>query len=125
MHYEPVHKLTDDLQLRYSHYREIIEQRKRRLFPNGEEEGFADSLLLDRRDRPHYLAALAGISQLEIDAGLGERGIITTEHLREHIELVHQISAECRNVPAFELRLYSLDLLRAMKAEMVDVQKSA
>ncbi|RJX72656.1 hypothetical protein [Pseudomonas sp. LS-2] len=122
---EPIHRLTNDAQLRYSHYRGLIEQRKRLLFPEGVEEGFPDSLLLDRRDRPHYLATVASISQIEIDAGLGERGIATASDLREHIELVHEISSACSTMPAYELRHYNLQLLRAMKAEMVDVRRTA
>ncbi|WP_095158140.1 hypothetical protein [Pseudomonas sp. Irchel 3E13] len=106
-------------ELMLSQFEEIIEQRKKNLFPEGGSSGVSDVLLLDERDRPIYLACRADVSQLEMNANSTGRGITTTAHLREFIELVHLISAECTSIPASELRRYHLDLLRAMGAEML------
>lgn len=105
--------------LMLSEFEEIIEQRKQNLFPEGGSTGVSDVLLLDEGDRPLYLACHDDVSQLAFNASGAGRGITTTAHLREFIELVHMISAECTTIPASELRRYHLDLLRAMGAEML------
>lgn len=114
-----VDQLTTNPELMLSHFRGVIEQRKVALFPKGGHEGVTEALLLDKTDRPLYLACLADVSEREISASSLACGIATAAHLREFIELVHLISAECTSIPASELRLYHLDLLRAMGDEIL------
>jgi hypothetical protein len=114
-----VELLSPNPALMLSHFREIIDQRKVALFPKGGHEGVSEVLLLDKKDRPLYLACRDDVSDHEITASSLERGITTAAHLREFIELVHLISAECSSIPASELRMYHLDLLRAMGDEIL------
>ncbi|EPA94780.1 hypothetical protein [Pseudomonas sp. G5(2012)] len=115
----PVSQISNNPALVLSHFNEIIERRKAALFPEGAHDGVTEVLLLDRRDRPLYLASQVDVTQQEIEASYCERGITTTAHLREFIQLVHEISAACSTIAASELRSYHLDLLRAMRDEMV------
>lgn len=101
-----------------SHYEEIIEERRVKLLGGMDIQGFNKILLLDPVDRPAYLKCKAAVAQLGSLETMASRGVKTPEDLREHIQLVHDLSAVLTDITAAELRTYSLDLLRSMDAEM-------
>lgn len=104
--------------LELSHYEEIIEKRRAQLFGEMDTQGFNKILLLDVADRPAYIKCKAAVAQLGTLETMASRGVKTPEDLREHIQLVHDLSAVLTDINAAELRTYSLDLLRSMDIEM-------
>ncbi|RNF58551.1 hypothetical protein EFK68_04080 [Pseudomonas aeruginosa] len=104
--------------LELSHYEEIIEKRRAQLFGEMDTQGFNKILLLDVADRPEYIKCKAAVAQLGTLETMASRGVKTPEDLREHIQLVHELSAVLTDITAAELRTYSLDLLRSMDMEM-------
>lgn len=104
--------------LELSHYEEIIEKRRAQLFGEMDTQGFNKILLLDVADRPAYIKCKAAVAQLGTLDTMASRGVKTPEDLREHIQLVHDLSAVLTDINAAELRTYSLDLLRSMDMEM-------
>lgn len=100
-----------------SHYEEIIQQRQKQLFGDLELEGYERVMLLDPDQRSPYLLCKAAVAEMELREPMASKGVKTPEDLREHIQLVHDLSAVYSNIPASELRCYSLDLLRSMEAE--------
>ncbi|MEA8592553.1 hypothetical protein PZT57_28290 [Pseudomonas aeruginosa] len=104
--------------LELSHYEEIIEKRRVQLFGEMDTQGFNKILLLDAADRPAYIKCKAAVAQLGTLETMASRGVKTPEDLREHIQLVHDLSAVLTDITAAELRTYSLDLLRSMDMEM-------
>ncbi|HHQ2714421.1 TPA: hypothetical protein ACSPMB_000250 [Pseudomonas aeruginosa] len=104
--------------LELSHYEEIIEKRRAQLFGEMDTQGFNKILLLDVADRPAYIKCKAAVAQLGTLETMASRGVKTPEDLREHIQLVHDLSAVLTDINAAELRTYSLDLLRSMDMEV-------
>jgi hypothetical protein len=104
--------------LELSHYEEIIEKRRAQLFGEMDTQGFNKILLLDVADRPEYIKCKAAVAQLGTLETMASRGVKTPEDLREHIQLVHDLSAILTDITAAELRTYSLDLLRSMDMEL-------
>lgn len=113
-----IHLQNINPSLELSHYEEIIEKRRAQLFGEMDTQGFNKILLLDVADRPEYIKCKAAVAQLGTLETMASRGVKTPEDLREHIQLVHELSAVLTDITAAELRTYSLDLLRSMDMEM-------
>lgn len=113
IHLQDIHPAVE-----LSHYEEIIEQRLVQVFGELDSQGINRSLLLDPADRPAYIKCKAAVAQLSSLETMASRGVKTPEDLREHIQLVHDLSAVLEDITSAELRTYSLDLLRSMDMEI-------
>lgn len=121
---ENIHLQDINPAVELSHYEEIIEQRRKKLFGDMPLGAFEGIMLLDPEDRPAYVKCKAMVAQMETLEVMASRGVKTPEDLREHIQLVHDLSLNHEEISAAELRTFSLDLLRSMHQEVMSRRRA-
>lgn len=93
-----------------AHYEEVISRKRDSL--GSEFSGLPAVMLLCTADRKQYLLCLAAMKRF--NAAKGTMGIKTPADMVEHIQLVERLLLSQSEVPAGELRKFSLSLLRAI-----------